>query len=221
MRRDNIKEDIKQLRSVFENTNINLEDEVEKGSVYGSDIYQIFENLYNLFNNLKLLSNDPLDISKSFKFIHAYPDEVKSDDVNVITFRVKTRAPAVSSSKAVNQTNFTSKAPRVIDEVKNEITGMVEYIYQQAFDNVIALTIFSTKARAVNLLAQIIESIFVKYKKEICSGSTQYFYLGMSDIGFLDRYDQEPIFTRELVFHFKTSEMFKMESEEVKSINID
>lgn len=219
--RDNIKREIQELRSVFDSTDVREDSSNEQGgAVYGSDIYAIFDNLHNLFSSLKLLSDNPKDVASSFKFIHAYPDEVKTDDVNIITFRVKTRAPQVTNNRSNTQSGFTSKGPRSMHEGYNQVSGMYENHYQQSFDNVIALNIFSTKARAVNLLAQILESIFVKYRAEISPPATQYHYLGMSDVGFLDRYDQEPIFTRELGFHFVTSEVFIMETEKVKSIQI-
>lgn len=219
--RQNINEEIKSLRSVFDVEDTVMDTEAEhQGAVEGSDIYKIFDNLYKLFNSLGILSDKPEDIGHSFRFIHAYPDEVKKDDVNIINFRVKSRAPAISKNKAVPTSNFTSRAPRSMFEEYNDVTGMYENNYQQTFDNVIVLTIFSTKARAVNLLAQILESIFMKYKREISPMASTYFYLGMSDIGFLDRYDQEPIFTRELAFHFVTTEMFTMETEKVAAINL-
>lgn len=219
--RDDIKKEIQELRSVFNNIDVKEDTSSEQGgAVYGSDIYAIFDNLHSLFNKLKLLSEDPKDIASSFRFIHAYPDEVRTKDVNVITFRVKTRAPQVANNRSNTQSGFTSKGPRSMQEGYNQVSGMYENHYQQSFDNVIALNIFSTKARAVNLLAQILESIFVKYRREISPPATQYHYLGMSDVGFLDRYDQEPIFTRELGFHFVTSEVFIMETEKVNTIQV-
>ena len=97
---------------------------------------------------------------------------------------------------------------------------MYETIYCQDFDNIISLTIFASKARAVNLLAQILESVFIKYKKAISIPASKYTYLGMGDVGFLDRDSQDPIFTRELSFHFITTEVLKMEEEQIKKINL-
>ena len=51
--RQNINEEIKSLRSVFDVEDTVMDTEAEhQGAVEGSDIYKIFDNLYKLFNSL-------------------------------------------------------------------------------------------------------------------------------------------------------------------------
>ena len=50
--RQNINEEIKSLRSVFDVEDTVMDTEAEhQGAVEGSDIYKIFDNLYKLFNS--------------------------------------------------------------------------------------------------------------------------------------------------------------------------
>lgn len=188
---------------------------------FGNNIYTLFTALHSLFKELDLLSDSPKDNKNKFRFIHAFPDSVKDDGSNVVTYNIVKRNPRVTQNYSVNTRSVTKNKATSVGESYNTVTGSVEEFYKLEFDNVISITIFSKKARVLNNLARVIESIFLKYSSFIKQFVDESLYLGMSDIRFLDRYDeQEPIYSRELQFKVLTTEVYKQELEQAKSIDI-
>ena len=188
---------------------------------FGNNIYTLFTALHSLFKELDLLSDSPKDNKNKFRFIHSFPDSVKDDGSNVVTYNIVKRNPRVTQNYSVNTRSVTKNKATSVGESYNTVTGSVEEFYKLEFDNVISITIFSKKARVLNNLARVIESIFLKYSSFIKQFVDESLYLGMSDIRFLDRYDeQEPIYARELQFKVLTTEVYKQELEQAKSIDI-
>ena len=188
---------------------------------FGNNVYELFDGLTLLFKNLGLLSEKVSDNDSKFRFIHAFPDSIKDDGSNVVTYNIIKRNPRVTQNYSVNTRSVTKNKATSVGETYNTVTGSVDELYKLEFDNVISITIFSKKARVLNNLARLIESIFLKYSSYIKQFVDESIYLGMSDIRYLDRYnEQEPIYARELQFKVLTTELFTQELEQAKSINI-
>lgn len=188
---------------------------------FGNNIYELFDSLVTLFNDLGIISTNVDDNKNKFRFIHAYPDHIKDDGSNVITYSIVRRTPRVTQNSSINSRSVTKSKPTAIGEQYNTVTGSVDEFYKIEFDNVIAITLFSNKARVLNNLSRIIESIFLRYSSYIKKSVDECIYLGMSDIRFIDRYDeQDPIYSRELQFKVLTTEVYRHELEQVKSINV-
>lgn len=224
MSTDSIFKEVIQLRDELLSSDFNrIEgDSVEELHSFGNNIYQLFDALLDLFKELNLLSGIKDPSPEKFKFIHAYPDEVKDDVVpNIVTYNIVRRTPRVTANSSINTRSVTKHGPTCVGESYNPITGNVEEQYKLEFDNVVAITIFSKRARVLNNLARLIESIFLKYSSYIKKFVDMYIYLGMSDIRYLDKYeDQDPLYCRELQFRVMTTEVYKQELEHIKSINL-
>lgn len=224
MSNDSIFKEVVQFRDELLASSFNSveDDSIEEIYSYGNNIYQLFDGLLNLFKELNLLSESGDPSPEKFRFIHAYPDEVKDAIIpNIVTYNIVKRNPRVTANSSINTRSVTKYSPSVVGELYNPITGNVEEQYKLEFDNVVAITIFSKKARVLNNLARLIESIFLKYSSYIKKFVDMYIYLGMSDIRYLDKYeDQDPLYCRELQFRVMTTETYKQELEHIKSINL-
>jgi len=204
-----------------QNIEISDDDVLSEKFSFGNNIYNLFNALSKLFEELDLLSNNPKDNKNKFRFIHAFPDMIKDDGSNVVTYNIVKRNPRVTQNYSVNTRSVTKSKATSVGETYNAVTGSVDEFYKLEFDNVISITIFSKKARVLNNLSRVIESIFLKYSSFIKQFVDESIYLGMSDIRYLDRYDeQEPIYARELQFKVLTTEVYKQELEQAKSIDI-
>ena len=196
-------------------------DVLSENYTFGNNIYDLFTALGELFTELDLTSTKVEDNKNKFRFIHAFPDHIKDDGSNVITYHIVKRNPRVTQNSSINSRSVTKSKPTVVGEQYNTVLGSVEEFYKIEFDNVISITLFSSKARVLNNLSRIMESIFLRYSSYIKQFVDECIYLGMSDIRYLDRYnEQDPIYSRELQFKVLTTELYKQELEQVKSINI-
>ena len=194
---------------------------ISEQSQFGNNIYKLFDALVLLFTELNLLTLKEDENVDKFRFIHAYPDEVREKRANTVTYNIIKRNPRVTQNYSLNTRSVTKMKPSVIGEEYNIVTGNVDEFYNLEFDNIISITVFSTKARVLNNLARLIEAIFFKYSSYIKKFVDESIYLGMGDIQFIDGYDeQQPIFARELQYKVLTTEVYKLELEQVKSINV-
>lgn len=188
-------------------------------STFGISIYKFFEVLHNLFGLLGLLTDSVEQDETKFRFIAAYPDETY-EDTNVVTYDILRRTPLKIDSKVI-QGSTTYKKPRFVKESFNQITGNVEELYNVAYNNVVSLTVFSNKARTLNEIARVIESIFCRYSSHLKKHVFEILPIGTNSIQFTDRYDQKDrIFSRELQFNVVTLEYFILEMEQLKSIDL-
>ena len=127
----------------------------------------------------------------------------------------------IVNSKAI-QGSTTIQKPKFEVESYNYITGNSEELYSCAFTNTISLTVFSNKARTVNNMARLLESLFFKYSSYLKKSVFSVVFIGMNSIQFTDRYDQKDrIFSRELQFSVVTLEYFVKELEQLKSVDIE
>ena len=110
---------------------------------FGNNIYTLFTALHSLFKELDLLSDSPKDNKNKFRFIHAFPDSVKDDGSNVVTYNIVKRNPRVTQNYSVNTRSVTKNKATSVGESYNTVTGSVEEFYKLEFDNVISITIFS------------------------------------------------------------------------------
>ena len=210
-----IQDDVDRIDGILSNPYKDIE-ELENN--FGVSIYKFFEVLHELFNTLGLLSTSSSDDSK-FEFIAAYPDETYESN-NIITYDIIRRVPLKVDSKAI-QGSTTYRKPRFVKENYNNITGNVEQLYTSAFNNTISLNIFSNKARTLNNMSRIVESVFYKYSGHLKKHVFEVVPIGMNSIQFTDRYDQKDrIFSRELQFNVITLEYFILELEQLKSIDL-
>ncbi len=215
------------MESIFQHITTNkepIEQEIKttEDTVLGSNIYSLFDGLVELFKQLELIDLDGTSPESKFQFIHAYPDKVKEEDVNTVTYHILWRRPRVTQGTVIQGSrSFTKAKPTFIGEQYNSITGNSEEFFRLEFDNVISLTVFSKKARVLNNLSRVMESIFLKYASYIKQYVDDFVYLGMSDIRFLPRYEEgDPFYSRELQFKVITTEVYKHELEQMKSLNI-
>ena len=186
---------------------------------FGCSIYEFFEVLHGLFSDLGLLIDSRTEDETKFRFINAYPDETYNE-TNIMTYDVVRRVPFVVNSKAINS-NTKYVRPKFIEESYNRITGNVEDLYVAVFNNTISINIFSNKARTLNNMARIVESVFFKYSSHLKKHIDEFVFIGMNSIQFTDRYDsKDRLFSRELQFTVITSEYFILEKEQLKSIDI-
>lgn len=216
------------MRSVFDSLGIEAEElnkfvkrseQDEINFKFGCSIYEFFEVLHNLFNQLELLNTSGQKDPSKFRFIAAYPDETY-DDSNIMTYDVVRRTPFIASSKAINSGTKYIK-PKYVDEKHNPITGNVEDVYVAVFNNTISINIFSNNARTLNNMARIVESVFFKHSSHLKKHIDEFVFIGMNSIQFTDRYEsKERLFSRELQFTVITSEYFILEKEQLKSISI-
>lgn len=214
---DSIQNDATKLDKILSNPYNNLDD---LSSNFGVSIYKFFEVLHELFGDLGLLTNSVDKDETKFKFIAAYPDETY-DDTNIVTYDVIRRTPLRIDSKVI-QGSTTYKKPRFVKESVNQITGNVEELYTVAFNNVISLNVFSNKARTLNNMTRIIESIFFKYSSHLKKHVYEIVFIGMNSIQFTDRYNEKDrIFSREIQFNVVTLEYFILELEQLKSIDLE
>lgn len=212
---------IKDHNSELFNQNVLTEDGKVIDREFGHSIYNLFDHLYLLFQNLDLLYESEKDLVDKFKFIHAYPDEAKTDQASVVTYHIVSRAPALIKSSIINGGSTTRYKPSVVGEQYNSVTGNVDELYKLQFENIVSITIFASKARVLNNLAKVMESVLLKYSSSIKKCVDEYIYLGMSDIRFLDGYEgKTPIYSRELQYKVFTTEGYKQELEQAKSITI-
>lgn len=194
---------------------------IHMDSTYGNNIYKLFDGLLELFKTLNLISEDPKENASKFRFIHAFPDMIKDDGSNVLTYNIIKRNPRQTQNYSINTRSVTKSKATHVAEKYNEITGNVDDFYKLEFDNIVSITVFSKKARTLNNITRIIEAIMLKYSSYIKQFVDEVVYLGMSDIRFLDRYEEQaPIYARELQFKVLTTEVFKQELEQAKSIDI-
>lgn len=211
-----IKEEKSNIDSILSNPYGNIE---ELNANFGVSVYKFFEVLYDLFDNLGILNKNNESDSSKFRFIHAYPDET-FDDSNIITYDIVRRVPLIINSKAIQGSTSIIK-PKLEQESYNYITGNSEELYSCAFTNTISLSIFSNKARTLNDMARILESIVFKYSSFLKKHVFEINFIGMNSIKFTDRYDEKDrIFSRELQFSVVTLEYFIKELEQIKSINV-
>ena len=203
----------KELKQILQRSN-----KEELDFKFGCSIYEFFEVLHDLFTKLDLLTvSDSKDESR-FRFIAAYPDETY-DESNIMTYDVVRRTPFVVDSKAIQGSTKYVK-PRFLKESFNDVSGNIENLYVAVFNNTISINIFSNKARTLNNMARIIESIFYKYSSYLKKHVDEFVFIGMNSIQFTDRYDsKDRLFSRELQFNVITSEYFILELEQLKSID--
>lgn len=209
-------------KDLINNVTISTEKDVlSENYKFGNSIYNLFDALCKLFVDLNLISNSEKDKKDKFKFIHAYPDSVTEDEQNVVTYNIVRRAPRVTANSSISTRPITKMKPSSVGESYNTVTGNVDEYYKVELDNIISITIFSSKARVLNNLSRIIESIFLRYSSYIKKSVDECIYLGMSDIRYLDRTDEHnPVYSRELQFKVLTTELYKLELEQAKSIEI-
>lgn len=194
--------------------------QIEENFAFGNNVYELFDKLCELFNTLNLLETDKIDESK-FRFIHAYPDNILNPTSNVVTYNIVGRKPLQVNSRVIPGSSAKITRPVHVNESYNTITGNVEETYKLMFENVISLTVFTTKARMVNNLARLLEGLLLKYSSYIKKYVDNIIYLGTSDIRFLDRGEEmHPFYSRELQFKVNTTEVFKLDLEQIKSIEI-
>lgn len=217
---DNIENDLLDLKSNPSSAFKSNEDSIQYNS--GNGIQDLYDVIHNLFKELSLIiEEDDKHTEVKFKFINSYPDEIYNDYNNIVTFEVLRRVPFIADSKAINNGGTKYIKPRFIKDKYNSITGNVEELYSAIFSNVISITCFSNKARTLNNMASLIESVFYKYSSYIRQYVDQWYYIGMGQIQFINKYDQqERLFARELQFNVVTSELFVTEEEHIKSIDI-
>lgn len=217
---ESIQRDLKDLKSAPSNEFTKNDENIKYNS--GNGIRDLYDVLFNLFTELSVLvdENDKKSDTK-FKFITAYPDELYNEYENIVTFDVVRRTPFIADSKVINNGGTKYIKPRFIKSKYNSITGNVEELYAAVFSNVISITCFSSKAKTLNNMVSLIESIFYKYSSYIKKYVDQWSYIGMNSIQFINKYDQqERLFSREMQFNVITSELFVTEEEHIKSIDI-
>lgn len=212
----NIKEEENEIDRILSNPYKNIE---ELKMNFGVSIWKFFEVLHELFNSLGLLTDPSKKEENKFRFINAYPDQTY-DDTNVITYDVLRRVPLKVDSKAIPGST-TYIRPKYESEVYNHITGNSEQLYSSAFMNTVSLTVFSNKARTLNNMIRVIESIFFKYSSHLKKHIYEFVLIGMNSVQFTDRYDEKDrIFSREIQFNIVTLEYFILELEQLKSIDL-
>lgn len=213
---DKISEEKSDLERVLTSSYASIE---ELDANFGVSIYKFFEVLYDLFNTLGLLTDSETKDYSKFRFIAAYPDETY-DDTNIMTYDITRRVPLVVNSKAI-QGNTKLIKPKFEVETYNQITGNSEELYSCAFTNTISINIFSSKARTLDNMARVLETIFFKYSSYLKKHVREVVYIGMNSIQFTDRYDEKDrILSRELQFSVLTTEYFVKELEQLKSIDL-
>lgn len=209
-----LQKDVETIKAV---TN-DLEDKFE--IKFGNSILELFEVLHSLFNNLNLLTEEKGEEEK-FKFIHAYPDEIYDGFNNIVTFDIIRRTPFIVDNKTLSTAKTKYLKPRFVKDQYNSVTGNVEEIFAAVFSNVISINCFSNKARTLNNMVSLIESIFYKYSSYIKKHIDQFSYIGTGPIQFYPKNDQtDRLFSRELQFQVVTSEIYPLELERIKSIDI-
>lgn len=212
---NNIKNEVDEINTILSNPYKNIS---ELDANFGVSIYNFFEILYDLFKSLDLLMEEENPDKSKFRFIAAYPDETY-DDSNIITYDIVRRTPFVANSKVIPGSTTLNK-PKFEVEKHNFITGNSEELYSSAFTNTISLQVFSDKARSLNNMTRIIESIFYKYSSYLKRFVHSIVFIGMNKIEFTDRYDEKDrIFSREMQFSVVTLEYFVKELEQLKSID--
>ena len=213
---DTIKHEENEIDSILSNPYKNIE-ELQKN--FGVSIWKFFEVLHKLFSDLGLLTDPSKKEENKFRFINAYPDQTY-DDTNVITYDVIRRVPFKVDSKVIPGST-TYIRPKYESEVYNHISGNSEQLYSSAFSNTVSFTVFSNKARTLNNMIRIIESIFFKYSSHIKKHIYEFVLIGMNSVQFTDRYDEKDrIFSREIQFNIITLEYFVLELEQLKSIDL-
>lgn len=213
---NNISNERKEIDEILSNPYRNID---ELDANFGVSIYKFFEVLYDLLSSLNLLHKENNSDLSKFRFIHAYPDTTY-DESNIITYDIVRRTPLVADSKIITGSTTYIK-PKFEQENYNNITGNSEELYSCAFTNTISLTVFSNKARTLNNMARLLESLFFKYSSYFKKHVFDIVFIGANSIQFTDRYDQKDrIFSKELQFSVITLEYFVKELEQLKSINI-
>lgn len=210
------------MESIFSKFMLGSPEPLDRNSQFGSNIYNLFTSLEKLFDHLGILSQgDVQDLPEKFRFIHAYPEQVYNNTSNTVTYRLAHRAHAVAQSSALPNRNPTKYGASIVEEQVNIVSGNIDELYKVEFENIVKFTIFSTKTRNLNNIARVLEAIFIKYASYMKNVVDHTVYLGTSDIGFLENYDdQEPIYTREMTLRVYTTEVFTQELEQVKSIDL-
>lgn len=213
----NIKTDARNIDNLYSNIN---DDATNLEFKFGTSIWEFFEVLHRLFNQLDLLTDEEKHDTSKFKFIASYPDEIY-ENTNIVTYDVIRRVPLQVDSKIIQSSSTKYLKPRFVKEKYNTITGNVEELYAIVFNNTISLNVFSNKSRTLNNITRIIESLFYRYSSYIKRHVDEFIFIGMNSVQFSDRYDEKDrIFSRELQFSIITSEFFILELEQLKSIDL-
>ena len=181
------------------------------------DIFTFYDALVSLFNQLGMLATSEGDFKTKFQFINAYPDLIYPQN-NVMTYEVVSRKPFTSVSKSVTGVSNTYLKPMYIEEKYNKITGNMEQIYTSIFENIISINCFSTKSSILNDMCRLLESVMIKYSSYLKRYIDEIVYLGQGSIQFIDSNDDKRLFSKQLQFKIITSEMFILESEQLKEI---
>ena len=181
------------------------------------DIYSFFNCFQKLLADLNLLAEDETDESKII-FRQEYPDETYKSGT-VVVYKINERN-FYHPKTTMNPSGTEQRKPLTLGTSSDIISNNVVDDYGYFFSNNVEFEIFSNSIEHLHTVTKLLESICLKYKKNLKLYVHNVLYKGQSKLEYSDKYFKKRLFSKSIHLEVITCETYSIVSEELKYIEI-
>lgn len=207
----------KDFFNVGENVLKNISEKAPRSYDKYIDIYSFFDCFQNLLNELNLLAHDESDPTKII-LRQEYPDEIYKSGT-VVVFKINERN-FYQPKSTMNPTGTEQRKPLTLGTSSDIISNNVVDDYGYFFSNNVEFEIFSNSIEHLHTVTKLLESICLKYKKNLKLYVHNVLYKGQSKLEYSDKYFKKRLFSKSIHLEVITCETYSIVSEELKYIEI-
>ena len=181
------------------------------------DIYSFFDKFKDLLASLNLLAENEDDYTK-IVLKQEYPDEVYKEGC-VIVYKINERN-FYQPKSLMNPTGTEQRKPLTLGSSSDIISNNVVDDYGYFFRNDIEFEIFSNSVEHLHTITKLLESVCLKYKKNLKLYVQDVLYKGQTKLEYSDKYFKKRLFSKSIHLEVITCETYSLVSEELKYIEI-
>lgn len=181
------------------------------------DIYSFFDKFQNLLEELNLLAHSESDQTK-IVLKQEYPDEVYKEGT-VVIYKINARN-FYQPKSLMNPTGTEQRKPLTLGSSSDIISNNVVDDYGYFFKNDIEFEIFSNSVEHLHTITKLLESVCLKYKKNLKLYVQDVLYKGQTKLEYSDKYFKKRLFSKSIHLEVITCETYSLVSEELKYIEI-
>lgn len=179
-------------------------------------MYDFFDELYNLFENLKSLNTDDPVVNK-ITLLEQYPDEELVDGSILVVYKLGEKKYLQHKSEGGSR-DYVQVKPFELKSDYDLVTNNIVHKYANKFMTTVSLEVVAYSNRDLMRVIEYIEAVLLKHRAQLKCFVQDYIYVGQTPTEFSQGYQNKRLFSRSLVYKIVTYETYSLVSEELKYI---
>lgn len=179
-------------------------------------IYEVFDILYKLFNDLNALNKEDPVLNK-ITLLEQYPDEEFIDGSVTVIYKVGEKRYLQHKSEGGSR-DYVQVKPFELKSGYDLVTNNIVHNYANKFMTTISLEVIAYSNRDLMRVVEYIEAVLLKHRAQLKCFIQDYIYVGQTPTEFSQGYQNKRLFSRSLVYKIVTYETYSLVSEELKYI---